>query len=427
MGITVSELMFTTVANDDSIELPIFQRGKVWSDEKKFGLVLSAILNYPVGAISISSEQINLDDDSIEIKNHLLDGQQRTDAIQSALQNPSIVLTWAAKTLNLGNSATVDQIAMKLRCRTLCYFGAITPEDDNEISQQISSCKWDNQNGETKAQYKDRKEELIRTQYETATNDCNYVTEFGDPLVLIPQLSEFSNFLFRFKFRNVKTGANPLSALLLKKSYYVDNSPPYHEGTSLHEVRFFRKIGSYRSWIREERIQDLGGYEDFQKWWLEENAAFIRPTPQNKSALERKIYDNWEDLIEPILRSLGQFIDMYGSAKIGKIHIESDGIRTYNTYDMMKIFDLINTQGEPLSLVEILAAKYYWREKVTCNDTFVEKIQTVNNEKDHLNFLMFENEDGDEVLDGEKLTKWHIASCYYDLLSTEGILGGVLE
>ena len=68
MGITVNELMFTTVANDDSIELPIFQRGKVWSDEKKFGLVLSAILNYPVGAISILSEQISLDDGSIEIK-----------------------------------------------------------------------------------------------------------------------------------------------------------------------------------------------------------------------------------------------------------------------------------------------------------------------------------------------------------------------
>lgn len=426
MGITVNELMFTTVANDDSIELPIFQRGKVWSDEKKFGLVLSAILNYPVGAISILSEQINLDDGSREIKNHLLDGQQRTDAIQSALQNPSIVLTWAAKTLNLGDSASVDQIAMKLRYRTLCYFGAITPDEDKEISERIKTCTW-NKGQESRAAWRERKEELIRNEYETATNECNYVTEFGDPLALIPTLSEFSNFLFRFKFRNSKTGANPLSALLLKKSYYEDNKLPYRDGTSLHEVRFFRKLGGYSAWLREERIPGLGTHESFQEWWLMEHAAYIRDTGPNKNAIRTKILDNWADLIEPILRSLNEFLDMYGAAKIGKIHIESDGIRTYNTYDMMKIFDLINTQGEPLSLVEILAAKYYWREKVTCNESFIKKIQKVNDNTSHLNFLSSENEDGEEELDGDKLTKWHIASCYYDILSEEKILGGVLE
>ena len=268
---------------------------------------------------------------------------------------------------------------------------------------------------------------MIRNEYETATNECNYVTEFGDPLELIPTLSEFSNFLFRFKYRNIKTGANPLSMLLLKKSYYIDDKPPYHEGTSLHEVRFFRVIRNYSAWLREEEITDLGGYEDFQKWWLQVNAEWVRDTVQNKNAIKTKILDNWEDLVEPILRSLGQFVDMYGSAKIGKIHIESDGIRTYNTYDMMKIFDLINTQGEPLSLVEILAAKYYWREKVTCNESFIKKIQKVNDNTSHLNFLSSENEDGEDELDGEKLTKWHIASCYYDLLSEEKILGGVLE
>ena len=51
----------------------------------------------------------------------------------------------------------------------------------------------------------------------------------------------------------------------------------------------------------------------------------------------------------------------------------------------------------------------------------------MNDNTSHLNFLSSENEDGEDELDGEKLTKWHIASCYYDLLSEEKILGGVLE
>lgn len=425
MGITVNEMTFATISDDESIELPIFQRGKVWSDGKKFGLVLSAVLNYPVGAISVLSEEVDIEG-TVKIKNHLLDGQQRTDAIQSALQNPSLVLTWAKNALNLEDSASVDEIALNLKYRTLCYFGAITPKQDENISEKIKNCSWDKGN-ERKDEWVERKKNLIQTEYETAITECNFVTEIGDPLTLIPQLHQFSQFLFNFKYRKTKTGENPLSALLLKKAYYTDNKPPYFEGKSLKEDQFFRKLGSYRKWLREERKPDLVSFEDFQTWWLQEHGAFIRDKASNKTAIKARIHANWDALIKPFLKSLKDFTDMYGAAKIGKILIENDGIRKYNTYDMMRIFDLINTQGEPLSLVEILAAKYYWREKVTCSEQLRLKIQTVNQKKKHLNFITTHDDDGVEILDHEKLTKWHIASCYYDMLSESDVLDGVLE
>ena len=140
MGISVTEVEFSQIARDNTIELPIFQRGKVWNDEKKFGLVLSAILNYPVGAISVLTEYIDIDGVQTQ-RNQLLDGQQRTDAIKSAFFNPPIVLSWATNILNITKKDEIDDVKMKLRYRTLCYFGAIDPEKDTEITNKIESCK----------------------------------------------------------------------------------------------------------------------------------------------------------------------------------------------------------------------------------------------------------------------------------------------
>lgn len=424
MGINVTEVEFSTVARDTQIDLPIFQRGKVWNDEKKFGFVLSAILNYPVGAISVLTEYLDIDGIPTQ-RNQLLDGQQRSDAIKAAFFNPPIVLKWATSVLNIKKLDEIDDVKMKLRFRTLCYFGAITPQEDSKIAEDIDACK--RLSTESAPEHKARKKQLIYNLYQEASNNSNYVSELGDPFDNIPGLSDLATFLYMIKYRINTTGETPLSALLLKPRYYKEAKHPYQDeaDNSLMEGKFYRMIQEYTAWNQDFGRGGLGTHEHFQEYWFERHESKIKEN--SDVPLNQIIEDSWDDKIKPILTALIQFRSLFGNAKIGKIHIRSEGVREYTAYDMMKIFDLINTQGEPLSLVEILAAKYYWREDVVCTGEYLKKILSVNKKLDYLNFPTRMSETDVLELEEDKIKKWHIASSFYEILSHEKVLHGVIE
>ena len=193
------------------------------------------------------------------------------------------------------------------------------------------------------------------------------------------------------------------------------------------EGRFYRMIQEYNAWLSDLGVTGLGTHERFHSFWLEKHSGQIKQQTRNLNRLKQTIEDSWDDKIKPILSAMNNFRKLFGEAKIGKIHINSDGVRTYSAYDMMKIFDLINTQGEPLSLVEILAAKYYWREDVDCSESYLSKILAVNEKLDYLNFPTTRDETDETKLEKDKIKKWHIASSFYEILSHEDVLQGVIE
>ena len=91
-------------ADNGHIQLPDFQRGWVWDDDRIKGLIASISRGFPVGAIMMlqaggeirfKSRTIEGVDDDIqnEANEYLLDGQQRLTSLYQALLNESPVIT----------------------------------------------------------------------------------------------------------------------------------------------------------------------------------------------------------------------------------------------------------------------------------------------------------------------------------------------
>lgn len=303
-----------TFITDRNVRLPRFQRKQTWDEKKNFQLCISLFKEYPVGVCILS-----VDESKGKTVRWLLDGRQRKNALLMMYDDPENIYNWAKRFIGFQNSDQPSEIEDKFNTKISEYIEADI-DDEFEIAQLDSG----DDNSEAK---EDEGDEVI--------DASSYGLELLLDIIKIIHNKQKRNTGFTKPFDFTK---------------YV-NRLPYVEidsnGTKLSSRRVKTFIDEYRKYCDDEGI-DYDEETSFYKF-LEFRCDIL----DNKK-IQTLIHEKWEAIKERIL--IVEKIDgLLTSSKIGMIEVKN-----LSPSDSQKIFNIINSEGEKLTAVEILSAKPHW-------------------------------------------------------------------
>lgn len=303
-----------TFITDRNVKLPRFQRKQTWDDKKNFQLCISLFKEYPIG-VSI----LSVDESKGRTIRWLLDGRQRKNALTMMYDDPENIYNWAKKFIGFKNSDQPSEIEEKFYTKINEYIEADLDEE-YEIVSQI------NEEDDSEAQ-------------EGANEDNFDLNSYGLALLLdiikIIHNKQKKNTGFTKPFDFTK---------YVNKLPYVDIEAV---GVKLSSRRVKTFIDEYRKYCDDEYI-DYDNQNSFYKF-LE-----IRCDIQDDKKTQTLISSNWRAIRERIL--IVEKIDtLLTNSKIGMIEVKN-----LSPSDSQKIFNIINSEGEKLTAVEILSAKPHW-------------------------------------------------------------------
>lgn len=313
---------------DRDIRLPRFQRKQTWDEKKNFQLCISVFKNYPIGVCILSRESGT----NGEFR-WLLDGRQRKNALTMMYEDPENIYNWARKFIKFKNSDQPDELIDKFWQKINEYLeedSFMKDENKDDVSNNDSyiadNDDYDNYQptevaDNHKEEYQANKRgldlllEIIRITHNKKSNGTGFSSpfDFGNTVERVPYLDNGTNYL---SSRKLKT--------------FIDE---------------------YRNFC--DRDYDYKELDSFYKF-LESRVVI-----KDSEKLKKKLREKWYDILARI-DILDKISSLLNRCEIGVIEV--DGL---TASDSQKIFEIINSEGEKLTAVEILSAKPSWNVKIS--------------------------------------------------------------
>lgn len=303
-----------TFITDRNVRLPRFQRKQTWDEKKNFQLCISLFKEYPIGVCILS-----VDESKGKTVRWLLDGRQRKNALLMMYDDPENIYNWAKRFIGFKNSDQPSEIEDKFNTKISEYIEADL-DDEFEIAQLDPG--YDNS-------------EAKENEVDEAIDVSSYGLELLLDIIKIIHNKQKKNTGFTKPFDFTK---------------YV-NRLPYVEtdsnGTKLSSRRVKTFIDEYRKYCDDEYID----YEEEKSFY---DFLAYRCDIQDNKKMQALLHEKWEAIKERIL--IVEKIDgLLTNSKIGMIEVKN-----LSPSDSQKIFNIINSEGEKLTAVEILSAKPHW-------------------------------------------------------------------
>lgn len=306
-----------TFITDRNVKLPRFQRKLSWDEKKYFQLCISLFKEYPIGVCILS-----VDEGKGRNVRWLLDGRQRKNTLSMIYDDPENIYNWAKKFIGFNNGDQPSQIEEKFRAKINEYIEAEPDETDEEadVSESDNTIREDND--------------------EDDMFDVNtYGLDFLLDIIKIIHNKNKGNTGFTKPFDFTK---------YVKKLPYVETDS---NGVKLSSKKLKTFIDEYRKYCDDEGME-FDQKKSFQ-CFLSTRADIVEEKKVNAV-----IHDKWEAILERIL--IVEKIDaILTKSKIGIIEVKN-----LTPSDSQKIFNIINSAGEPLTAAEILSAKPHWNIRI---------------------------------------------------------------
>ncbi len=328
-----------TFITDRNVKLPRFQRKQTWDDKKNFQLCISLFKEYPIG-VSI----LSVDESKGRTVRWLLDGRQRKNALTMMYDDPENIYNWAKSFIRFKNSDQPSEIEEKFYSKINEYIEA---DLDEEFESSITSSDDDTSTAVESAEDVD---------VDFSSNGLEFLLE----IIKIIHNKQKRNTGFTKPFDFTK---------YVKKLPYVDVDS---NGTKLSSRRVKTFIDEYRKYCDDEQL-DFDHNGSFYKFLT------LRCDILDEKKTQSLLTQNWESIKERIL--IVEKIDsLLSTSKIGVIEVKN-----LQPSDAQKIFNIINSEGEKLTAVEILSAKPHWnivvenpsQQEVDATKTLYSRIGTV--------------------------------------------------
>lgn len=302
-----------TFIQDRNVKLPRFQRKQTWDEKKNFQLCISLFKEYPIGVCILS-----VDEAKGKVIRWLLDGRQRRNALTLMYEDPENIYNWARKFIGFKNGDQLADLEEKFWAKIDDYIEA-EPGDE-----QIPSAVPDESD----------ESECPSVPEETHIHSSTGLDFLLDIIKIVHnKQAKKSGFTRPFDF----------TAMVSKLPYIV--SGPGGDMLSSKRVKIF--IDEYRTNCDAENKE------------YDSEEAFIaylgsRATIENESKLKAFVHSKWEDIKDRII-IVERIEALLAEAKIGMIEVKN-----LSPADAQKIFNIINTEGEKLTAVEVMSAKPHW-------------------------------------------------------------------
>ena len=286
-----------SIVLDQQIRLPRFQRKKSWDDQHRFELCISLFKGYPLGTIVIKKEDV----DNKTIK-WLLDGRQRRDTLME-MQNPDNIYRWAKTYLGIKNRDQPSDIKEKFDEKMIEYIQF----DDEKIEV-----------------FPEEPDDTVPTDYtlETPVKFENNLKGLADLICNVhPMRAGMSNFGKPFFFKNYKT-----------KYIVTDDEGKLYVDSD--------KLLKWLSAIQVSNIDELT-VADVVQWFDNPNEDLEQNVKKNINGIKRS------------LKMVQTISEMMSNTNIQVVELDN----SCSNSDARKIFEIINTQGVPLTGPEIMSAK----------------------------------------------------------------------
>ena len=299
-----------TFINDRNVKLPRFQRKQTWDDKKNFQLCISLFKEYPIGVCILS-----VDEAKGKMIRWLLDGRQRKNALQLMYEDPENIYTWSKRFIGFKNSDQPSEIEEKFWTKIREY---IEDELDEELTPE---------NDDTEIIDGEDSPELI--------TDGTFGLELLLEIIKIihNQTKKTTGFTKPFDFGRY-----------VKKLPYIENINGM-EKLSSRRVKTF--IDDFQKYCDEERLDEDEAMSLYK--FMDNRFEII-----NDAKLKAEIVKQWPLIRERIL-IVEKIDNLLSTSKIGMIEVKN-----LSPSDSQKIFNIINSEGEKLTSVEILSAKPHW-------------------------------------------------------------------
>lgn len=303
-----------TFITDRNVKLPRFQRKQTWDEKKNFQLCISLFKEYPIGVCILSVEE-----NKGKNVRWLLDGRQRKNALSMMYDDPENIYNWAKKFIGFKNSDQPSEIEEKFTQKINEYIEADLDDEFEELNLD---------NDEDDSVSSDENDDNI-------ISSGTYGLDFLLDIIKVIHNKQKRNSGFTKPFDLSK---------YVNRLPYLENDI---QGAKLSSRKVKTFIDEYRKYCDDEYID----YEDEKSFY---NFIKIRCDVQDEKKTLAFIKEKWEPIKERIL--IVEKIDsMLTNSKIGVIEVKN-----LNPSDSQKIFNIINSEGEKLTAVEILSAKPHW-------------------------------------------------------------------
>lgn len=342
MSYKIDSYTLKQYVTDNWIKTPRFQRAKTWKASQKFDLVLSIFKRYPLGCVILCKER-NQD------YKFLIDGRQRYSTIQDILRSPDQIYEWSKKYLGISKRAKEAEIEKSFwqRVETFTDF---SPNDDMPNDSEDNGAVDDNE------------EEGIENQLDISSESSDVVIPKGNDSLI--KLLDF----IKFCSTNELGSDSGLSAVFNFKKYIQNTSKferrleePYSSGKS-HKIStplLKKMIEDFKSSVSEnDNFVDTKNLkkEDFVRF-VEDEYGFKDDEAKQRFSCE--MLGNWDKKQRASIEFFDLFDNILSSSVIAVISVEDVG-----TLDEEKIFNLINSNGTPLTAAEILSSKPDWNKRI---------------------------------------------------------------
>ena len=300
---------------DRNIRLPRFQRKQTWDNKKNFQLCISLFKEYPIGVTILS-----VDENKGKVVRWLLDGRQRKNALTQMYDDPENIYTWARDFIGFKNNDQPFEIEDMFNQKISEYIEA---EYDEDIDQAVSEAE-------------DFSEGIDSDEDPEITNSAYGLALLLDIIKIIHNKNKrCTGFTKPFDFIKY-----------VDKLPYVDKS---QDGATQiivsKQVKSF--IDQYRKYCDDKGLD----YEKEESFF---DLINDRCVVKNEAKLKEAISKQWNNIKERIL-IVERIDNLLSDARIGVIEVKN-----LSPSDSQKIFNIINSEGEKLTAVEILSAKPHW-------------------------------------------------------------------
>ncbi len=354
MGYSIDSLPLSSFVTKH-IDMPRFQRGSKWSPKQKIELAISIFKKYPLGSVIFCTEKENNE----IIKNYLIDGRQRYTTIKEICDTPDTIYTWAKTYLSLNKVQDIDRAFWD---KVIEY----TNYDKNEKS--------DDEEENSNIDEEDDTDENIQIENEQVLEDNNLKT-----LLSIIKICHDSNTYNNGLTKHFDFKPYISNTTKYEKRMIAQNSNAQKRKIDCRALKMF-----LYDYIKEcERSNTK--YTDRENFldYIDDTFSFIDDGKRKKCRDE--LFGFWDDNQLKVFSIFKKIDSLLDTSKIATITVED-----VPANDEQKIFNVINTNGTPLTAAEVLSAKPSWNKQVNSTDVNPE---TANNIK-KLYKIVLENEDG---------------------------------
>lgn len=309
-----------TFVLDKNIKLPRFQRKQTWDEKKNFQLCISLFKEYPMGVTILSVEEKNN-----KTIRWLLDGRQRKNALLQMYEDPENIYNWAKKFIGFKNNSQPSELE-EMFINKINEYIEFSDEDEQDKSEDVQS---------------DDNSEGIEVD-ETSSIESKGGLDFLLEIIKIIHNKNQNSTGFTKPFDITKY-------VNKEKLSYCENESGISKLSSKKLKTF---LDEYRNNFCNDNDLEYEKADSFLKF-IESRCDIL-----DKNALKKYISEKWSDML--LRMSIIERLDnLLSNSKIGLIEVKN-----LSPADSQKIFNIINSEGEKLTTVEVLSAKPSWNVKI---------------------------------------------------------------